>query len=118
MVQKTKSRTITDDKSQKKIYKQQCKGDIVQDIIKIRLHMQDLRNSYKKEEEQLLCPLCETEEDGTANVLKCGWDKDQKQRNIKNNTEEEWEDTVLIFKEKERKNRENLGNFVEEEEPD
>ena len=80
--------------------------------------MQDLRNSYQKEEEQLLCPLCETEEDGTANVLKCGWDKDQKQRNIKNNTEEEWEDTVLIFKEKERKNRENLGNFVEEEEPD
>ena len=74
MVQKAKSRTIKGGKWEKKIYKQQCKGDIVQDVIKIRLHMHDLKNNYKKEEEQLLCPICEIEEDARAYVLKCGRD--------------------------------------------
>ena len=51
-------------------------------------------------------PLCETEDeedDTTDDVLKCRRDRDRKQRNIKNNTEEEWEKVVQIFRENTRK---------------
>ena len=62
MGQKTKSRTIKDDKWERKEYIEQCKGDIAKDIIKIGLYMWDLKKDYKKEEEQILCPLCQKEE--------------------------------------------------------
>ena len=41
-------------------------------------------------------------------MLKCG--KDRKQRSIKNNTEQKWEEVVQIFKDKKkrRKKRQNL----------
>ena len=56
--------------------------------------MWDLKKNYKKKEEQPLCPLCELEEDTT----------DRKQRNIKNNTGEKWEEVVhiYIYRERER----------------
>ena len=114
MGQKTKTRTIKDDKWERKKYIEQCKGDIVKDIIKIRLHMWDLKKNYKKEEEQPLCPLCEIEEDTTENVLRCGRDTDRKQRNIKNNTEEEWEEVVQIYRENKRKREERREKVQEE----
>ena len=65
--------------------------------------MWDLKKNFKKEEKQLLFPLCETDDDTTDDVLKCGRDRDRKQRNIKNNTEKEWEKVVQIFRENARK---------------
>ena len=62
------------------------------DIIRIRLHMWDLKKNYKKEEEQPLCPLCEIEEYTTEIVLKCGRDTDRTQRNIIKNAEAESEE--------------------------
>ena len=105
---KKQLRKIKDDKWERKIYIEQCKGGIVKDIIKIRLNMWDLKKNYKKEEEQPLCPLCEIEEDTTEHVLKRGRDTDRKQRNIKKkkNAEEEWEEVVQIFRENKRKREE------------
>ena len=76
--------------------------------------MWDLKKNYKKEGEQLLCPLYEIEEDTTEHVLRCGRDTaDKKQRKIKNNTtEEEWEEVVQIYRKIKRKReerRESLG---------
>lgn len=88
MGQKTKSRTNKDDKWERKKYIEQCKGDIVKDIIKMRLYMWDLKRNSKKEEELPLCSLCGIEQDTTEHVLKCRGGTDRKQRNIKNNTEE------------------------------
>ena len=106
MGQKTKSRTIKDDKWERKEYIEQYTGDIVKDIIKIRLHMWDLKKNYQKEEEKPLCPLCEIGEDTTEHVLRCGIDADRKQSNIRNNTEQEWEKVVQLYRENKRKREE------------
>ena len=39
-------------------YIEQCKEDTVNDIIKTRLHMLDLKNNYMEEGEQLLSLSC------------------------------------------------------------
>ena len=114
MGQKIKARTIKDDKWERKEYTEQCKGDVVKDIIKIRLYMWDLKKNYKKEEEQPLCPLCKIEEDTTEHVLRCGRDTNRKQRNIKNNTEEEWDEVVQIYRENKRKREERKEKVSEE----
>ena len=58
-------------------------------------HVGLLKENYKKEEEKPLCPLYEIEEDATEHVLRCGRDTDRNQRNITNNTEEEWEEVYI-----------------------
>ena len=45
MRDKTKSRTIKDDKWEIKAYTEQSKGDVVKGIIKIRLHTWDLKKN-------------------------------------------------------------------------
>ena len=68
----------------KEEYIEQCKGDIVQDIIKIRLHIRKNCNG-----------LCETAaatvhyHNRACVALQFGRDRDGKQRNIKNNAEED-----------------------------
>ena len=68
--------------------------------------MWDLKRNSKKEEELPLCSLCGIEQDTTEHVLKCRGGTDRKQRNIKNNTEEEWEGVVQIFWKSKRKREE------------
>ena len=92
----TKSRTIKDDKRGRKKCIGQCKGDTVNDIIKIRLHVWDLKKNYMKEEEHPLCA-SERDDDTTEHVLQYGRDEDGKQGNTKDNTEEEWEEVVQMF---------------------
>ena len=53
-----------------------------------------------------MCPLCEIEEDTTEHMLRCKRYTDRKPRNIKNNTEEEWEEVVQIYGENKRKREE------------
>ena len=81
----------------KKKIQRTVQGDIAKDIIKIRLQMWGLKN---------LCPLCEIEEDTTEHVLRCKRYTDRNPRNIKNNTEEEWEEVVQIYRENKRKREE------------
>ena len=119
MRQKTKSRTIKDDKWERKKYIEQSKGVIVKDVIKIRLHMWDLKKNYKKEEEEVLCPLCEADGDTTEHELKYGRDRDnrkqRKERNIKNNTEEKWEQVVQVFRENKKKENRGERKFIKKE---
>ena len=47
-------------------------GKMTQDIIKIRLNMEELKSNYKnKKGADLSCPLYEAEEDTTEQVLRC-----------------------------------------------
>ena len=44
-------------------------------------------------------------------VLKCGRDTDRKQRNIRNNTVEEWEEVVQIFRVNKKKEKNEEKTF-------
>ena len=54
-----------------------------------------------KEEEHPLYA-SERDDDTTEHVLQYGKDEDGKQRNIKDNTEEEWEEVGQMFREQDR----------------
>ena len=71
MENKTKSRTICKDQWKRKEYIEICKGDIAKDVMKIRLHMWDLKMNYKRKDEENMCPLCNKAEDTTEHVLEC-----------------------------------------------
>ena len=47
-------------------------------------------------------------------MLTCGRDTDRKQRNIRNNAEEEWEEVVQIYRENKRKREERREKDQEE----
>ena len=63
MENKTKLRTVTEDKWKRKEYITTCDSDLVKKIIKIRLHMWELKKSYPKEEEDTKCSICNQKED-------------------------------------------------------
>ena len=111
---KTKSRIIKDNEWERKKYIDQCKRETVKSIIKIRLHMWDLKKNYGTVEEQPPCPLCEKEDSKTEHVLQCERDEDRKQRNMKDNNDEEWEEVVQIFKENRRKREKRREKVFEE----
>ena len=72
--------------------------------------------NYSKEEEQLLSALRETEYNTAEQVLQGGRGVDRKEANIKDNTEEEWEEVVQIFRENKRKREERRKTFRKKEE--
>ena len=51
----------------------------------------------------------------TEHVLNCGKDEDTKRRNIKDNTGEEWDEVVKIFRENKRKREERKRKFRKKE---
>ena len=99
--------------NERKKYIEQCK-DTFKDIIKIRLLMWGLKKNCRKEEEQPLYPLCETEDGTTEYVLLCGRVGDRKHRNIKDNAEEEQQEVCSdIQREQEKKRRKKKGSLGE-----
>ena len=45
--------------------------DDIKDILKIRLHMWEVRKNYPKNNTDTICPICRKEEDTTEHVLDC-----------------------------------------------
>ena len=70
MENKTKLRTVREDKWERKEYIATCDSDLVKDIIKIRLHMWEQKKNYPREEDTK-CPIWNQKEDTTKHVLEC-----------------------------------------------
>ena len=49
MSNKTKARTIVEDKWERKKYLQECDSDTIKDVIKIKLHMWQVNCNYKRD---------------------------------------------------------------------
>ena len=71
MENKNKLKIIREDKWERKEYIPIFDSDLVKDIIKIRLHMWELKKNYPREEEDMKCPICTQNEDTTEHVLEC-----------------------------------------------
>ena len=71
MANKTKTRTIVEDKWERKKYLQECDSDTIKDVIKIRLYMWQVNSNYKRDNTDTKCPLCKKSEDTTQHVLDC-----------------------------------------------
>ena len=57
MTNKTKARTIIEDKWGRKKSLQECDSETIKNVIKIRLHMWQLSCNYKKDSTDTKCPL-------------------------------------------------------------
>ena len=112
---KTKSRTIKEDKWKMKEYILNCNGEDAKNIMLIRLHMWEVQMNYKKEEESVLCPLCERKEDTTEHVIECGRENEKMYDLKDEKTKEEGLDITNIYRENKRK-REIESERLEENE--
>ena len=70
MENKTKLRTVREDKWERKEYITTCDSDLVKDIMKIRL-LWGLKKNYPREEEDTKFPICNQKGDTTEHVLEC-----------------------------------------------
>ena len=67
--EKTIARTIQKDKWLMKEKIKNGNTDEIKDILKIRLHMWELRKNYPKTDTDTTCPICRNKEDTTEHVL-------------------------------------------------
>ena len=101
MTNKTKARTIIEDKWERKKYLQECDSETIKDVIKIRLHMWQVNCNYKRDNTDTKCPLCKKLEDTTEHVLEC--EKDKKFTLSKENSKGEWEEITEIYRKNKKK---------------
>ena len=99
MANKTKARTIVEDKWERKKYLQECDSDIIKNVIKIRLHMWQVNCNYKRDNTDTKCPLCQKHT--TERVLEC--EKAKKFTLSKENSKEEQEEITEIYRKNEKK---------------
>ena len=72
MKEKTKLRLVRDDKFERKNYIIEERGNKIIKIMKIRLNMAECRCNYKgMYGNEIMCPLCQEEEDTTEHLLQC-----------------------------------------------
>ena len=92
MENKTKLRTVREDKWERQEYIATCDSDLVKDIIKIRLHMGELKNNYPREE----IPHMQAKADTTEHVLECL--TAETVYRIRDNTLNQWEEVVKLYR--------------------
>ena len=98
MENKTKLRTVREDKWERKEYITTCDNDLVKDI-KIRLHMWELKKNYPREEEDTKCPICNQKQDTTEHVLEC--QTAETVYKIRDNTPNQWPEVLKLYRQNE-----------------
>ena len=101
MANKTKARTIAEDKFERKKYLQECDSDTIKNVVKIRLHMWQVNCNYKRDNTDSKCPLCKKSEDTTEHVLEC--EKAKTFTFSKENSKGEWEEITEIYRKNKKK---------------
>ena len=87
---------VREDKWERKEYITTCHSALVKGIIKIRLHMWELKKNYPREEEDTKCPICKQKEDTKEHVLEC--QTAETVYKIRNNTPNQWAEIVKLYR--------------------
>ena len=95
LIKKMNTRTIPDDKRERKKQLQECDSETIKGIIKIRLYMRHVNCNYKRGNTDTKCPLCKKSEDTTEYVLEC--EKANKFTISKEESKGEWEEITEIY---------------------
>ena len=111
MAERTKCLTIENDKWGRKEYIKESNSGTIKDMIKIRLHIWELKVNYRRKGLDNRRPMCQSEEDTTEHVLK--FNKGDKKFNLNDERGKEWSEIVEIYK-KNKKNRP-IDNIQEEQ---
>ena len=84
MQEKTKCRTVRNDKWERKQYIKKCESN----TIKIRLHMWNTKCNHKRNESGTACPLCKTEEGNAEHIMVC--QEGNNMYNLLHENEKDW----------------------------
>ena len=96
MGNKTKLKIVREDKSKRKEYIATCDSDLVKDVIKIGLHIGELKKNYLRDEEDMKCPIYNTKEDTIEHALEC--QTAQAVYRIKYNISNQWAEVVKLYR--------------------
>ena len=72
--------------------------DDLKDIIKIRLHMWNVKKNYPKKDRHTICPICGKEEDTTEHVLDCDVELEKGKHTIRNSKINHWKKILKTFR--------------------
>ena len=103
--EKTKARTIQKDKWLMKEYIKNGNADDIKDILKIKLHMWNVKKNYPKNDTNTICPICRKEEDTTEHVLDCEVVLEKGKHTIRSSNINHWKQILQIFREKKNKRK-------------
>ena len=104
--EKTKARTIQKNKWQMKGYIKNGKmTDDIKVILKIRLHIWDVKKSYSKNDTDTKCPICRKEEDTTEHGLDCEVVLKKGKHTTSSSNINQWKETLQIFRENKNKRK-------------
>ena len=79
--------------------------DEIKDILKIRLHMQDVKENQPKNDTDTICPICRKEEDTTEHVLDCDVELEKGKHTIGNSNINLWKQILKIFRDNKNKRK-------------
>ena len=80
-------------------------ADDIKDILKIRLHMWDVKKNYPQNDTDTICPICRKEEDITEHVLDCEVVLEKEKHTIRTSNRNHWKQILQIFRENKNKTK-------------
>ena len=103
--EKSKARTIQKGKWQMKEYIKKGNTDDIKDILKIKLHMWDVKKNYPKNDTDTTCPICRKEEDTTEHVLDCEVELEKVKHMIGSSNINLWKQILKTFRDNKNKRK-------------
>ena len=101
MAGRKKCQTIENDKWRRKEYVKESNSGTIKDMIKIRLHIGELKANYGRKGLGNRCPMHQSEQDTTLNFLECN--KRDNKFNFNDERGKEWGETVKMYRKKQVK---------------
>ena len=84
----------------RKEYIKESINGIIKEIMKMRLHMWELKANYGRQNLDNRCLMCQPEEDTTEHALECN--KGDKKFNLNDERGKEWREIVEMYRKKKR----------------